>query len=206
MHVLQVVERGARRCQHVAAAVVPPVLLEAEALAGAGHELPQAVRGGPRARVGLEGALDHGQQGELERHAALLDFLDDVVQVGDRAAENAFEVLRVVGEEGELHVDLARVDVLELEAGADAIEDVGILFRRQAGDGARGVFGLGAGFDGTSTTWKSRAVRKSAGDHRRLRPVPAWRLGCAGLATGLWWSRGCGWAAGAGAGVRPRPR
>src|SRR6188474_3211925 len=127
MHVLQIVERSSRRFEHVAAAVVPPVLLEVETLAGAGHELPEAVRGGPRTRIRFERALHHGQQGELERHSALLDFLDDVVEIGDRASENAFEVLRIVRVEGELYIDLTRVNIFELEAGADAVEYVGIL-------------------------------------------------------------------------------
>jgi hypothetical protein len=39
---LTVVERGARRIDHVAAAVVPPVLPHAEAARGARDHLPQA--------------------------------------------------------------------------------------------------------------------------------------------------------------------
>ena len=62
---------------------------------------------GPGTRIRLEGALDHRQQRELERHAARFDLLDDVVQVQAGAAEHALEVLRVVGVEGELLVDRA---------------------------------------------------------------------------------------------------
>ena len=75
-------------------AVVPPVLLELEALAGAGDELPQP--GGMRARVGhrVERALHHRQQRELGRHAALLDLLDDVIEVQPAAVEDALQVVR----------------------------------------------------------------------------------------------------------------
>ena len=67
---LQVIERTAGRGDHVAAAVVPPVLLEAEARARARDELPQARGARARIRVRLEGALDHRQERQLARHLA----------------------------------------------------------------------------------------------------------------------------------------
>ena len=85
---LQVVERGAGRRQHVAAAVVPPGLLQAVLAAGGRDELPHA--GGAHARVGrrVVGALDHRQQRDLGGHAALLQLLHDVEQVAAGCARS----------------------------------------------------------------------------------------------------------------------
>ena len=49
-----------------------------------------------RARIGhrVERALDHRQQRDLGRHAALLDLLDDVVEVQPAAVEDALQVVR----------------------------------------------------------------------------------------------------------------
>ena len=49
---------------------------------GAGNELPQPGGIARRARLGLEAALHHGQQRDLERKALFLDALDDEVEVG----------------------------------------------------------------------------------------------------------------------------
>ncbi len=73
--IAQVVQ-GRRGGSHdVAPAVVPPVLRQLVALAGARDELPEPRR--VRAGVGhrIEGALDHRQQRELGGQAAFLDFL-----------------------------------------------------------------------------------------------------------------------------------
>ena len=93
--VRQVVERGVGRGDDVAPAVVPPVLLQLVALAGAGDELPEA--GSMRARVGhrVERALDHRQQRQLGRQAALLELVDDVVQIELAALEDALQVVLV---------------------------------------------------------------------------------------------------------------
>src|SRR4029079_17844283 len=66
--------------------------------------------------------------------------------IGHGATERTLKVFRVVGIPGDLLVDLTRVDIFELEASADAIEDVGILFRRQSSDRARGIIDLAFGF------------------------------------------------------------
>ncbi len=65
MQELQVVERGTRGLDDVTTPVVPPVLLQAEARAGAGNELPEARGARARIRERLEGAFDHRQQSEL---------------------------------------------------------------------------------------------------------------------------------------------
>ncbi len=90
----EVVERRVGRVDDVAPGVVPPVLLEVEAPAGAGNELPQPR--GVRARIGkgIEGALHHGQERELGRQAALLDLFDDVIEVEAAAVEHALQVVR----------------------------------------------------------------------------------------------------------------
>ena len=124
---LQVIERRARGLDRVAPAVVPPVLLEAEAAAGVGDELPQPRGARARVGIGLERALDDRQQRELARHIALLELADDVVQPQLGASEGALEEVRVVGKPVELGIDRGLIDVLELEAGAQALEQVGWL-------------------------------------------------------------------------------
>ena len=70
----EVVEGSVGGVDDVAPPVVPGVLLELEAPAGARNELPDArgMRAGVRHRV--EGALHHRQQRELHRHAAAARF------------------------------------------------------------------------------------------------------------------------------------
>ncbi len=96
MQELQVVERSTRGLHDVATTVVPPVLLQAEARAGAGNELPQARRASARIGERLEGALDHRQQSELQRHAASFELRDDVIHVELGAAEGALEIIRMI--------------------------------------------------------------------------------------------------------------
>ena len=135
-----------------------------------------------------------------------LDLLDDVVQVRHGAAEHALEVFagcwrrrRAAGRSAR------RVDVVELEARADAVEDVGILFRRQAGEGVRcrrrrrlprrGLrrprwrVGSGVGIDGrrrqsatrAGSTWRpGLAGARCAGAGRLRRRRSAGRAGAAG--------------------------
>ncbi len=67
------------------------------------------------------------------------------MQVQARAPEHTLEVLRVVCIKRQLLIDARRVDVIELEAGAHAVEDVGILFRSQSGDGVCAGDGQGLG-------------------------------------------------------------
>ena len=77
-------ERGVRRRDDIAAAVVPPVLLQSVQSSGRRHELPQPRCAFARVRVHLEGALDHRQQRELDGQLLLLDFAHDVRQVRSR--------------------------------------------------------------------------------------------------------------------------
>ena len=78
---------------------------------------------GPRARIGigLEGALDDGQQRQLQRQAARLHLAHDVVQVGRRAGEHALDVLGIAGEPVGLAVDARIADFAQRQAGADPL-------------------------------------------------------------------------------------
>ena len=121
---LQVIERGAGRGDNVTALVLPPVLLEVEALAGGRDELPQAGSMGARIGHRVEGAFDHRQQRDLGRHAARFDFLDDVMQVGaaalDHAAQRVWTVLvPLLVVQGQ-----AVVEVGHCEAVTDAVPEV----------------------------------------------------------------------------------
>src|SRR5262249_11709049 len=93
VHRLEIIERRARRFDHVAPAVVPPVLLEPETLAGAREEPPGAGRGAVGGRERGEGVLEDRQQGELRRNIPPLELVDDVIEIQVRALEYAVEVL-----------------------------------------------------------------------------------------------------------------
>ena len=121
---LQVVECGARRFDHVAPAVVPPILLQAETHAGARNELPKTRRTAVRIREGFISAFDDRQQREFQRHAARLDLGHDVVHVALRALKRALEVIRVVLEPAQLLIDGGLLSLFEHEACAHAIEQV----------------------------------------------------------------------------------
>ena len=94
---LQVVQGGAGGKGDVAAAVVPPGLVEPEILAGGRNELPGA--GGAAVGVGerVEGAFHHRQHHQLQRHVAALRFLDDKVQIALGALRDAGEIAGVAG-------------------------------------------------------------------------------------------------------------
>ena len=156
VQVLQVIERGAGRFDDIASSVVPPGLGQSEAVAGAGDELPEPRGASARIGEGLEGALDHRQQRELHRHAALVDLFDDVVHVERGAPEHAVEVRRVAGVPERLVVDRGAIFVLELEARPDAVHEIGVRVARTVGadqgrgrrTGGRGRGGFAAGVGG----------------------------------------------------------
>ena len=120
----EVVERRGGRVDDVAAPVVPPVLLQLEAPAGARDELPQAR--GVRARVGhrVERALDHRQQRQLGRQAALFDLLDDVIEVQPAAVEDALQVFGARGEVRGVLLHQGTVEVRDREALANALPEI----------------------------------------------------------------------------------
>src|SRR6185503_17342575 len=95
MELLEVVERGTRGIEHVAATVEPPILLDAEAPARARDDLPQARSTTVRVREWIERALDDRQQRELGRHVALFERGHDVEQIQLAALEDAIEVVLI---------------------------------------------------------------------------------------------------------------
>ena len=86
--------------------------------------------------IRLERALDHGQQGELERHVARFELGDDVIEIELGAAEGALEIFGIARIPVDLLRDGGALGFIELEAGADAVEEIGVLALGQA-DGRR---------------------------------------------------------------------
>ena len=206
MERLQVIERCARRFDDVAPPVVPPVLLQPVFRAGVGNELPQARGACARVRIGLEGAFHHRQQRDLERHAAAFQFGDDLVQVQIGAPEGALQILGVRRVPAQLLPDgFLFALVFQAESGAHAVEEVGVLRRRQARDlggtgrrarrgrigaGWRGGSGVGGGY-GRRGTWQGlsggRCHGRGRGRARRHRPraqAAVQQLRLAGLRAG----------------------
>ena len=116
----EIVERGARRGQHVATVVTEGVLFERVDASGRRHELPHAGGACHRHRLRVECALDEWQQRKVERHVALLELLDHVVQVAAAALGHA---CHVVGPFGVVLLPLANACVVHRRhrvAGAQA--------------------------------------------------------------------------------------
>jgi hypothetical protein len=108
---LQIVERAGSCADHVAAAIVPPVLLHPEILAGGRDELPDAGGAAGRICTGIEGAFYYRQQGDFAGHAAPFHLGCDVVKIAARAIGHARHVVGVVdipflmfGDEGAVKV------------------------------------------------------------------------------------------------------
>ena len=137
---LQIVEGRVGRHQNIAAAIVLPILFQAEVAAGGGNELPHA--GGIGARVGLrvERAFDDRQQYNLGRHIAPLDFLDDVIHVLGAALDEALDVILPRRIPELMVLDQGRGQRVHGEAAADALPQVGITLRDRFARG--GDFGL----------------------------------------------------------------
>jgi hypothetical protein len=170
VNVLQVVERRAGRLDDVAPFVDPPVLFQIVLLAGRRHELPQA--GSMAARVGgrIVGALDHRQQGNFHRHAALVEFDNDEMQVTAAACDHPPQIVRAV------HVPLLMVknqrvvDVRHREAATQVLEDL------------RGLVGQVDGL--------GQRCRRGDFNHRQG-PVGSCRhCRCGGLAASSGWAAG----------------
>ena len=123
---------------HVAPLVDPPVLLQPVVLAGARDELPQAR--GAAARIGdrVEGALDDRQQRKLERHAAFLELAHDVIEVTLAATEGPVEEVRLRAVSLDLARDREVLHVGQRIPGPNAVEQVGVLVRRQVREVAVG--------------------------------------------------------------------
>ncbi|OIQ86567.1 hypothetical protein GALL_315610 [mine drainage metagenome] len=145
MQLLQIGERGIGGGGHVATVIDPPVLFQAEILAGSGHELPDA--GGVARRVGLrvECTFHHRQQGDFRRHAALLHFFHDVIKVFLAAPHHAPDIFRAGGVPGLVGGGKRRLQVGHGVAVLDALPQVVVVFgggiglRRLDGGQRRGL-------------------------------------------------------------------
>ena len=160
----EVIERGVGRIDDVAAAVVPPVLLELETPAGARDELPQP--GSVRARVGhgIEGALHHREQRELGGQAPPIDLHDDVIEVRPAAVEDALQVLWIGGVFTRLSPHQRVVQVRHGESLANALPN--ILRARRAVDlldTAQGLLDLPA----LAVEWRQRGRLENHGWRRK---------------------------------------
>ena len=121
--VLQVIECRRGRSNDVTAFVNPPVLFELVLPAGCRNELPQA--GSMATRVGgrIVGALDHRQKGKLHRHATLVEFLDDVMQVTTAALDHAAQRFGMIQIPLLMMQDQWAVEVGHRKALAHTVED-----------------------------------------------------------------------------------
>src|SRR5439155_11689201 len=94
-----------------ASLVDPPVLLEPEALAGGGHELPDALRLRPRQGARLEGALDERDVGEVLGDAFRVEDLPDTRQVATATGQRFGE-------------PVAQRPLVEVDAREDLVVDL----------------------------------------------------------------------------------
>ena len=125
IELLQVVQRRARGGEHVAPVVAEGVLLEVEVGARGGHELPHAGGLGAGDGLRIEGAFDVRQQRQLGRHAAALQFLDDVEQVLARALRHAQDVVGPGGVPLLAFLHQVGLQIGHGETAADALPQIG---------------------------------------------------------------------------------
>ncbi len=120
----EVVERGARRFDDVAAAVVPPVLLQTETPARARNHLPEARS--PAVRVGerVVGTLDNWQQREFEGQVAPDQLVGDVRQVTLCPCEHARQVVRMADKPVQFGLNSSIFLALEPESVPQARQQV----------------------------------------------------------------------------------
>ena len=85
MQIAQIAQGRIGRGGDVAATVVPAGLAQVEVPAGGWNELPEPDRVRRRVGEGVIGAFDDRKQRELQRHVALFEPLDDVMDVGAAA-------------------------------------------------------------------------------------------------------------------------
>gem|GEM_PF-4517432 len=98
---------------------------------------------GARIGHGIERALHHGQERKLGGHAALLQFLDDVIEIALAAFHHALDVARLarVPDLPVLHHGVGQVG--HGKAGADAVPQIGGHCRQvDGGNGAQAVLDL----------------------------------------------------------------
>ncbi len=163
----EITQRGGSRCGDVATPVVPAGLLQIEVPTGGGDELPET--DGLCRRIGerIVGAFDDRQQRQLERHVALLELLDDVMDVGSAALADHLDGFGAAGEYQSLLLDAwvtAQV-FLQLEPVTNPIPDV--------------LVGLLGGFFHQPKSLRRTGKRRAGGCLSR-----SWRLHGGALAAG----------------------
>ena len=94
---LQVIQRRAGGGLHIAPVITKGVLLEFKVLAGGRHELPHTRGLSARDGLGIKGALNERQQGQLGGHIAQFQLFNDVEQVFLGALGHAVDVVWAAG-------------------------------------------------------------------------------------------------------------
>ena len=123
-----------RRLAWVAALVYERVYLKAESACRGGHELPETNRSRAAHGIGLDGALDHRQILQFERHVLFGELLDKYVAV---VVVEGYHIGHKSAATGEIHVDKPSHDLIvgHLHLGRESREQLGILL---GGAGGRG--------------------------------------------------------------------
>ncbi|CAG9241898.1 hypothetical protein PCAR4_110083 [Paraburkholderia caribensis] len=126
----QIVECSAGGREHVAALVLPHVLLEVVRATRARHELPHARRLRDRQRLRVVRGFDERQERQLSRHMARFQFFDDVIQVLLRPFGHALDVVRALRIPVDLHVDEVGLQVGHLKTTADTAPEIAVRARQ----------------------------------------------------------------------------
>jgi len=94
--------------------------------AGGGNELPEPDGVGGRIGEGIVGAFDDRQQSQFQRHVALFEALDNVVDIGAAALAGDFDGSWATGEQQALLLDagVAVQMLLKLVTLANSLPDV----------------------------------------------------------------------------------
>ena len=164
----EVVKGRARAFKHVAALVLPEVLLQREDAARRRNELPQPCGLGVRERLRLEGAFNKGQQRKLGGKSPSFDLLDDVVEIAPGALKHRLGIGRIARVLPQGRVDAAVFQGRHGKSAPDAIPDVHR--RRNLGLGGGKIVGRARlGLRGLGIVSPGRRHRV-AGDCARRRP------------------------------------
>ena len=139
VQLLQVVQRRFGGRQYIAPVVSEHVLFQLKVLAGGGHELPHASGLGAGHGLGVERALNEGQQRQLGGHVAPLQLFNNVKHVLAGALGHAQHVVRAAAVPRFPVADQVIAQVGHAVAGADAFPQVG--WRRQGHHAARSQLG-----------------------------------------------------------------
>ena len=125
VQIFQVIQSGFGGGYDVPPAVIRAVLFQAVPLPGAQDKLPDTYSGLVRPGTGLECALDDGQQGKFQRHAAFFHFADDMMQVETGATGHPVKVFLVFGVPCQPALDFSLFHVPgQVQVGADPFPEI----------------------------------------------------------------------------------